>query len=32
MKKLILFIFSLSTLAVADEQPNVVLMFIDDMG
>ena len=31
MKKLILFILSLSTLAVA-EQPNVVLIYADDLG
>ena len=32
MKKLILFILSLSTLAVADEHPNVVLIYVDDLG
>jgi len=32
MKKFILFLLSLSTLAVAAEQPNVVLIYVDDLG
>jgi len=32
VKKFILFLLSLSTLAVAAEQPNVVLIYVDDLG